>query len=68
MSKGNAKPHTEAQAQTTAQEATAPAADMADAVVQPPPTGQGGLYTMKDGKRVLVHQTKAAETTAAKAA
>ena len=65
MSKGNAKPQTEAQAQTTAQEA---AADVADAVVQPPQTGQGGLYTMKDGKRVLVHQTKAAETTAAKAA
>ena len=68
MSKGNAKPQTEAQAQTTAQEATAPAADVADAVVQPPQTGQCGLYTMKDGKRVLVHQTQAAEANAAKAA
>jgi hypothetical protein len=68
MSKGNAKPQTEAQAQTTAQEAAAPAADVADAVVLPPQTGQGGLYTMKDGNRVLVHQTQAAEANAAKAA
>ena len=68
MSKANAKPQTEAQAQTTAQEAAASAADVADAVVQPPQTGQGGLYTMKDGKRVLVHQTQAAEANAAKAA
>ena len=58
MSKGNAKPQTEAQAQTTAQEATASAADVADAVVQPPQTGQGGLYTMKAGRRVLVEQTQ----------
>ena len=59
MSKGNAKPQTEAHAQTAAQEAAAPAADLAAAVVQPQATGQGGLYTMKDGQRVLVHQTQA---------
>ncbi|HRP19404.1 MAG TPA: hypothetical protein PK925_02145 [Alicycliphilus sp.] len=59
MSKPNAKPQTEAQANTPAQEAAAPAADLAAALVQPQATGQGGLYTMKDGQRVLVHQTQA---------
>ena len=67
MSKANAKA-----TDTTAQEAAAPASNAADVagatpVVQPtqaaPLTpdeyrGQGGLYTMKDGRRVLVEQTQ----------
>lgn len=63
MRTGNAKTSPpQAQAETPAQETTAGAAPVAAAVVQPQaPTapadkfrGQGGLYTMKSGKRVRV--------------
>lgn len=66
MRTGNAKTSPpQAPAETPAQETTAGAAPVAAAVVQPQaPTapadkfrGQGGLYTMKDGKRVRVAAT-----------
>lgn len=68
MSTRNAKNTTpQAQEDTSAQEATAAAADLAAAVVQPQApaapadvySGQGGLYTMKNGKRVRVAATAA---------
>jgi len=70
VSTRNAKPSPpQAPADTPAQEAAASAAPVAAAVVQPQApaapvapvdhhTGQGGLYTMKNGKRVLVHATQ----------
>ena len=70
MSTPNAKTP-QPKAQASAQEAAASAdAAVAAAVVQSAPTaqapdehhGRGGLYTMKDGKRVLVEQTQTATT------
>ena len=67
MSKANAKA-TDTPAQEAATQAASAAADTgATPVVQPaqatPRTpdehhGKGGLYTMKDGRRVLVEQTQ----------
>lgn len=72
MSTTNAKtpqPKAQASAQEAAASADAAAA-VAAAVVQSAPAaqapdehhGRGGLYTMKDGKRVLVEQTQTATT------
>ncbi|KAB2906014.1 MAG: hypothetical protein F9K35_01235 [Burkholderiaceae bacterium] len=70
MSTPNAKT-LQPKAQASAQEAGASAdAAVAAAVVQSAPAaqapdehhGRGGLYTMKDGKRVLVEQTQTATT------
>lgn len=70
MSTPNAKTP-QPKAQASAQEAGASAdAAVAAAVVQSAPAaqapdehhGRGGLYTMKDGKRVLVEQTQTATT------
>lgn len=73
MSKPNVKPRPpEAPAKAPAPAPTSAAAELATAVVQPEAPaapkapadehrGRGGLYTMKDGERVLVQRTETAQ-------